>query len=176
MTEKPSSPSTGSCGRGRPRLLTLDAIVEAATRLGTDRLTMKGLAEELDVAVGTLYRYVDGRNGLLELIAARQLRGFQDEHQEWQDFPRAFAWSNYRVMSNNPTMLTLYLEGVLGPESQADLIDSFIRGMIRRGFATQEAERIQLHVQAVAFGLVAHATNLAARRAHCRRSRTLMVR
>ncbi|MFP1155482.1 TetR family transcriptional regulator [Mycobacterium sherrisii] len=151
--------------RGRPRRLNLDTIVDAATRFGIDRLTMKSLATELGVAVGTLYRYVGGRDGLLELVAARQLRAFHDENQTWQDFVRAFAWSNYRVMMSNQTMLRLYIEGTLGPESQAELINSFLQGMAERGFGYRETLRIQLRLQSTAFGLIAHAANLAERRA-----------
>lgn len=63
-----SSPSR----RGPSRGLSVDAVVEAATRLadtgGLDPLTMRALAAALGVAPMTLYTYVPGKAELVELL------------------------------------------------------------------------------------------------------------
>jgi AcrR family transcriptional regulator len=160
MMSRPLHEAEGS-GLGRPRALTIEMIVDAGLRVGPGRLTMKAVAAELNVAVGTLYRYVGNRDGLIELIAKRQLREFQDERQPWQEFLRTFAWSCFRVMRANPGLLKLYLEGAFGPDTDADALESFLDGMIRRGFTAREAAWLYLYVQALGFGFAAYETNAA---------------
>lgn len=73
QTEKRSVPSSrrGQSTRDRPAKppLSEDAIVEAALEIvrseGLDALTMRKVAAALDTAAGSLYVYVDGRDGLL---------------------------------------------------------------------------------------------------------------
>jgi AcrR family transcriptional regulator len=60
---------------GRPRVrkdrLSEQVIVEAALKLASSRLTeltMRSLADELEVSVGALYKHVSGRDELLSLV------------------------------------------------------------------------------------------------------------
>ena len=57
--------------RGRPAELDLDRIVAVAGRMDPQRLTMSAVATELGVATSALYRWVDGRDGLLDLVSER---------------------------------------------------------------------------------------------------------
>ena len=51
---------------GRPPRYTVDQVLDAAERLPYDRLTMKSLADELDLVPSALYRYVKDRDDLVE--------------------------------------------------------------------------------------------------------------
>jgi len=55
--------------RGRPAVLSRDAIVDAALAEGLDTLTMSALARRLGVVPSALYRWVDGREALLGLVS-----------------------------------------------------------------------------------------------------------
>jgi AcrR family transcriptional regulator len=64
--------------RGRPPSLSEGQIAEAAielsNRVGLERLTMRGLAADLDVPVMTLYNYVANKQALFDLISDHLLR------------------------------------------------------------------------------------------------------
>jgi len=70
-----SSPESPARSR-RPRAsLTREAIVDAAAEIlderGIDGLTMRAVAERLGAGAMSLYRHVDGREELLDLVIAR---------------------------------------------------------------------------------------------------------
>ena len=55
--------------RGRKRLLKRDDILNGALSIGLDSLTMKNLAEHLNVGTATLYQYFENRFGIKVLGA-----------------------------------------------------------------------------------------------------------
>jgi AcrR family transcriptional regulator len=89
---------------GRPRRLTLDAIVDAACEVGIAKLEMSLVAERLNTGVATLYGYVRGRDHLLELVAQRLVGQalIKDEGQSWQDILREHATITYRLFRSLP--------------------------------------------------------------------------
>lgn len=72
-----SSPSTPT--RGRPARLDRDRTVDTALDLldevGLDALTMRRLADAMDVQAGALYRYFATKDDLLTAMAERMLAG-----------------------------------------------------------------------------------------------------
>lgn len=70
MSEAPR-PALRTPRLGRPARLDLDRIVAAASAMDLDTLTMQAVAERLGVATSALYRWVDGREGLLDLVSSR---------------------------------------------------------------------------------------------------------
>ena len=85
----PAQPTAlaGKRAVGRPRRLTLDAIVDAACLVGIERLEMCTVAQQLNTGVATLYGYVRGRDHLLELVAERMAsRAISDNYGgTWQE-------------------------------------------------------------------------------------------
>ncbi|MEM1335139.1 MAG: TetR family transcriptional regulator [Actinomycetota bacterium] len=61
--------------RGRPARFSaaaiVDAAVEAIAEVGVDALTMRQLADRLDTTAATLYRHVDGQDGLIDAAIDR---------------------------------------------------------------------------------------------------------
>lgn len=68
----------GSSLRERTRAARVEAVVSTARWLvsqdGEDALTMQRLADELECAVGSLYRYFPAKSDLLAAVRAEQLR------------------------------------------------------------------------------------------------------
>ena len=93
---------------GRPRRLTLEAIVDAACEVGIAKLEMSLVAERLNTGVATLYGYVRGRDHLLELVAQRLVGQalIKDEGQSWQEILREHATITYRLFQSLPQLIT----------------------------------------------------------------------
>jgi TetR/AcrR family tetracycline transcriptional repressor len=91
-----ASSSTVSTKGGPTRGLDRGTIVDTALRFidrdGAQGLTMRALAQELDVVPMALYRYVHGREDLLEAVVARLLDGV---HRDLDDELARGSWQGY---------------------------------------------------------------------------------
>src|SRR5687768_11814749 len=92
---------------GRPRRITLDAVIEAACELGIDSFEMTSVAERLGIGVATLYGYVEHREHLVRLAAARCARREQilDRGQSWQDVLREHAAITFEIYQSWPQLV-----------------------------------------------------------------------
>ncbi|HVK45334.1 MAG TPA: TetR family transcriptional regulator, partial [Micropruina sp.] len=90
----------GTRRRGGARGLSRDVIVACAMRSidahGTQGLSMRRLAQELGVEAMSLYRYVTGREDILEAVVASLLGGVNDSlddqlSQTWQGYLQSLA-------------------------------------------------------------------------------------
>lgn len=88
------------------RRLDRDAIVEAALRSidrrGAQGLTMRGLGQDLGVEAMSLYRYVTGREDVLEAVVTRLLQGLRAELDDqltetWQGYLQTLAHAVRRI-------------------------------------------------------------------------------
>ncbi|KFG91024.1 Regulatory protein, TetR [Sphingobium herbicidovorans NBRC 16415] len=106
---------------GRPRRLTLEAIVDAACEVGIAKLEMSLVAERLNTGVATLYGYVRGRDHLLELVAQRLVGQalIKDEGQSWQNILREHATITYRLFRSLPHLIT----NLMGKEPEKHSFD-----------------------------------------------------
>lgn len=158
-------------GRGPAPSLTREDIAEAAIgladRLGLYAVSMRTLAVELGVGAASLYRYVESKDELLDLMADAvmgadmhvQVRG------DWQAHLRSYAQALRRLIRLHPWMV---VEGAgrtsLGPNTAAvfervlrgldglgleiddmltmvETVDAFTRGRALEEVADQEAVR-----------------------------------
>jgi len=92
---------------GRPRRLTIDAIVDAACRVGIERLDMCLVAKQLNTGVATLYGYVRGRDHLLELVAEHMAsQALADTYGgTWQELLRGHAALCFAMFKARPEMI-----------------------------------------------------------------------
>jgi AcrR family transcriptional regulator len=134
-------PTDPTRGVGRPRRLTLDALLDAAAELGEDAVTMKRLSEHLGVGVATLYRYVPDRDALLRLLAGRRSyrKPPRDEGQGWQHLVLGYADSIHSSLTSQPGLLRAYLDGTLTAELEAEFVDSFLAALVGHGFTPEAA-------------------------------------
>lgn len=132
---------------GRPRRLTLDAIVEAACAVGIERLEMCSVAQQLNTGVATLYGYVRGRDHLLELVAERMAsRAMADTYGgTWQEVLRGHAALCFAMFNSRPEMIGNLIGGQKSDREVA-YAANVIAMLEKRGLAREQA--LDLYVEA----------------------------
>lgn len=152
-TAAESAPGRAKRSVGRPRRLTLAAIVDAACDIGLDRLEMALVAERLNTGVATLYSYVRGREHLLQLVAERLTGRYkvEDRGQDWQQMLRDHAAMAAAVFAAMPHLIgnLLTSEG----DVQAHIYSRRILTMLEsRGFSVEAAVAIYIEVTQLVIG------------------------
>lgn len=117
-------------------------VIEAASEIGLDSLTMQGVAERLGVSVTGLYHYVDGRDELMRLAAQRsaerrRLPSYEGQHwavwlTEWFEYSR--EW-----MVDEPGALKQLVESGMDIERVVDTLELALDGLVRSGFSPGQA-------------------------------------
>lgn len=139
---------------GRPRLLTHDEILDAATEMGLETLTMKKLATQLGVGTATLYQYFDSRKSLMRAAAVHMLSDLplpQDEGQHWVVLARDYMRTISDLLAENSTFLQSYQHSDYGFEVHFRLIEAFLEAVVKRGFEPAEGMELFNTVGMVAF-------------------------
>ncbi|GAB3704177.1 TetR/AcrR family transcriptional regulator [Nocardiopsis oceani] len=114
-TQEPSSRRRGKPG------LSVDRIVQAATELadseGLTALSMRKVAEALDVGTMSLYTYVPGKGELIDLMvdAAYTDLDTGDRSGTWRERLRRIAHGNRKLYIRHPWMLQTVTVRLLGP-------------------------------------------------------------
>jgi AcrR family transcriptional regulator len=152
-----------SRSRGRPPRIHLDDVVGAATRLieaeGTASLTMRGVAEACGVTTMALYRHVQTREELIELVATRAMDEFvlpAAVEGEWRAEVAAVVNGMHEFLLEHPEFASIFatrpidsliayqaVERILGALCRAglddelalasyDLLISFVRGFVQQ--------------------------------------------
>jgi TetR/AcrR family tetracycline transcriptional repressor len=109
--------TTNRTGSNGPRL-SRDLIVETALaqidRAGTQGLSMRSLAQDLGVEAMSLYRYVHGKEDLLEGVVATlmhdltvRLEEARPETEHWQGFLQVVAHEVRRIATDHPKAFPL---------------------------------------------------------------------
>lgn len=117
-------------------------IAEAAHRVGLTDLTVRAVAEELDVSVASLYHHIDSKADLLRLAAehaASRIRVPRDEGQHWARWLQEWGHYNHDAFLTEPELLAQYLGGAISAEVIAENTDAIIGNLVRQGFAPREA-------------------------------------
>lgn len=138
---------------GRPRRLTLEAIVDAACEVGIAKLEMSLVAERLNTGVATLYGYVRGRDHLLELVAQRLVGQalIKDEGQSWQNILREHATITYRLFRSLPHLIT-NLMGKQPEQHSFDYSRSVLALIESRGVPETAAVNAYIEINQVVIG------------------------
>ena len=152
MTSSLQKPTPGR--RGRPRRLTLDAIVDTACDLPAGNLDMASIASRLKVGVATLYGYVEGREHLLRLVAERkgQLQPIVDNGQSWQDILREHARSTCQTALDWPELVSQIMQGGVFGDVEAQYLEQLIALLGSRGFTPGSALELYYAVNQLVLG------------------------
>jgi AcrR family transcriptional regulator len=147
---------------GRPRVLTLDEILDAAIDLGLTGLSMPALAAKLQIGTATLYNYVANRDELLHLAACKQVRrpALDDLGQDWRSILRSHAKRFFDLWTSEPHLMVQYMQGNIGADALVDYLESYLAAMRRRGFCTADANRMYLAINTIVFGAAVRARYL----------------
>jgi AcrR family transcriptional regulator len=119
-------------------------------RSGAQGLSMRSLAQELGVEAMSLYRYVNGREDLLEGVVA-QLMGnltssLDDELAEnWQGFLQTVAHEVRRIATDHPKAFPLVATRhpaapwLRPPLRSVEVVEMFLSSLIEHGFTDEQA-------------------------------------
>lgn len=138
---------------GRPRRLTLDAIVDAACTVGIERLEMCFVAERLNTGVATLYGYVRGRDHLLELVAERMAsQAMADTYDgTWQEVLRGHAALCFEMFKSKPEMIGNLIGGEKSDREVAYAVN--IMAMLeKRGLSHEDAADLYVETNQAVIG------------------------
>jgi AcrR family transcriptional regulator len=143
-------PAAGRGGLDRQRILA--AAVQFIDRHGVPELTMRRLGADLGVEAMALYRYVPGREALLDGIVdtvVDELFGDPDVHFEadagWADYLQRLAYGLRRIALAHPEVFPLVATRppaapwVRPPLRSLRWIESMLRVLTSAGFADDDA-------------------------------------
>ncbi len=143
-------PGTGRVGLDRRRIL--GAALEYIDRNGLGALTMRRLGAHLGVEAMALYRYVPGREQLLDGVVETvidELYGDPDVHLRaahgWQDFLQRLAHGVRRIALAHPEVFPLVATRppaapwVRPPLRSLRWVESFLQAMTDSGFSAEAA-------------------------------------
>lgn len=162
MPEETTAVATGSAASEAPgfpttrRPLSRESIVDEAIsfidKRGLPALTMRALGQELGVEAMSLYRYVNGREDLLEAIVDRLVDGLRlDPEQElqptdgWQAFLQWLARAVRRLAQDHPAIFPLIATRhpaapwLRPPLRSLRVVEEFLTALTSRGFTESQA-------------------------------------
>jgi TetR/AcrR family tetracycline transcriptional repressor len=143
-----------SNAKPQPSRLSRELIVQGALKQidasGAHSLSMRSLAHELGVEAMSLYRYVHGKEDLLEgvvdLLMSDLLSDLGDELAEhWQGFLQTTAHRVRRIAIEHPRVFPLIATRPPGapwlrpPLRSVEVVNAFLAALIARGFSDQQA-------------------------------------
>ena len=140
---------------GRPARISRQMIAEAAHDIGLEGLTLKAVADHLDVSVAALYHHVAGKDDLMRLAAehtAAKTPLPEDRGQHWAVWLWEWGHYNHDVFLAEPGLLAQYLEGAIAAGVIAHRVDTILGRLVDSGFTTLEANAAYELVSCTAIG------------------------
>jgi len=140
---------------GRPPRINREMIAEAAQAVGLERLTLKAVADELDVSVAALYHHVSGKDDLVRLAAQRSVAAVPlpvDRGQHWARWLLEWAAYNREVFLAQPGLLDRYLDGMISTEAIAENVNTILGVLVGQGFSILDANAAYELVTSCALG------------------------
>ncbi len=130
----------------------IDAALDFIDEHGLPGLTMRRLGEALGVEAMALYRYVPGRDDLLDAVVQRLTDTMEDDddvieapRDGWQDFLQRLAHGVRRVAMAHPKAFPLVASRPLEapwlrpPLRSLEWVERFLDGLLAQGFTEEEA-------------------------------------
>lgn len=148
---------------GRPARVQIEQVLDAAIAIGLGEVTLRRVAQKLDVGVATLYRYVSGRDELVRLASFRLALARQraiaesDTPAHWAEVVCAYADSLVEVFSAQPQLIGELAAGRLPPETEIIFLEPFLARLSDAGVAVSEGMRLHNAVAMLAVGAAAGA-------------------
>jgi AcrR family transcriptional regulator len=143
--------------RGRPPRINRAMIAEAAHEIGLDGLTLRAVADRLDVSIAALYHHVSGKEDLLRMVAEESTRAVPlpvDEGQHWAQWLCDWAHYNHDIFAAQPGLLEQYMGGAVGLDAVVHNLDRILDVLVREGFEVGDANTAYSLVSSCAIGAV----------------------
>jgi len=156
MSSASARPTKPEAARvGRPPSVSVPQIVAAAIELGLDKVTLKQIADHLQVAPATLYRHVHNRDELLRLAAFQLtlMRKLPDDTVgHWSELALRYAETLLESFLAEPQLLSELLRGRIGPHVEVDILEQFLSAVARHGFSAAEGAQLFHAIGTVVIG------------------------
>jgi TetR/AcrR family transcriptional regulator, tetracycline repressor protein len=133
--------------KGLDRDVIVQAALDSIDRYGSQGLTMRGLAQDLGVEAMSLYRYVSGREDLLEAVVAVLLAGLSDLDEQlgktWQGYLQGLAHAVRRIAVEHPAAFPLVATRhpaapwLRPPLRSLELVEDFLSTLSGFGFSEE---------------------------------------
>jgi TetR/AcrR family transcriptional regulator, tetracycline repressor protein len=135
--------------KGLDRDVIVQAALDSIDRKGSQGLTMRGLAQDLGVEAMSLYRYVAGREDLLEAVVARLLEGLSNLDEQlaktWQGYLQGLAHAVRQIAIEHPAAFPLVATRhpaapwLRPPLRSLELVEDFLSTLSGFGFTPEQA-------------------------------------
>ena len=130
----------------------VSTAVDFIEEQGLAALTMRRLGQELGVEAMSLYRYVPGKEDLLDAVVESLMEGMRDDddvlrspEHGWQDFLQRLAHGVRRVALAHPVCFPLIVSRpteapwLRPPLRSLSWVETFLEGVISEGFSPGSA-------------------------------------
>lgn len=142
-----SAPAAPARRRGRPRALSRDQVVDAATVIaneeGLDRLSFRALGAALGVAPMTVHRTIGGLDDLHAELVRRTVDEFTATFvwpEDWREVVRVFATTLRDLLVRHPLVLESHSSRAPLASSESDAVVATVVGALREaGLSPDEA-------------------------------------
>ena len=131
--------------RGRKRLLKRDDILNGALSIGLDNLTMKNLAEHLNVGTATLYQYFENRETLLMEAAEYSIRllPFPDYRgQGWKELALEYTKNVQKILKQHPSFIHSHPVTDYGYKIHFTLTEKILTDLVSCGLNAKQAIKV----------------------------------
>lgn len=150
MSERATRSADGSAKPRLSRELIVDTALSVIDRSGAQGLSMRSLAQELGVEAMSLYRYVHGREDLLEAVIAQLMAGLTSNLDEelaehWQGFLQTVAHEVRRIAIDHPKAFPLVatrhpaVPWLRPPLRSVEVVNTFLSALTEHGFSDAQA-------------------------------------
>lgn len=136
--------------KGLDRETIVQAALDSIDRNGAQGLSMRKLGQDLGVEAMSLYRYVSGREDLLEAVVASLLQNVErrvdDSFREtWQGYLQALAHAVREIAESHPAAFPLVATRhpaapwLRPPLRSLELVEDFLSTLTHFGFTDEQA-------------------------------------
>lgn len=152
MAERDTTPLAKRSTPKLSRELIVSTALAQIDRSGTQGLSMRSLGQELGVEAMSLYRYVHGKEDLLEGIVASlmtnlttRLGDAEMQTSHWQGFLQAVAHEIQQIAVAHPRAFPLVATRhpaapwLRPPLRSVEVVDTFLSALTRNGFSDSQA-------------------------------------
>lgn len=135
-----SGPFTPPARRGRPPVLTRDAIARAVLDVGFVDLTFAAVRDRLGVGETTLFRHAQDRDELVRLGLDHAIGQVDWPSLEgpWREVLESYALTAWHAWESHPGSATEAARGIV-PPGMLRLMDDLCATLMRQGFAVENA-------------------------------------
>ncbi len=144
----------------------MNAAFQLAEREGASGLTMRRLAQELDVDVSILYRLFRDKDELVLALCERTIEielddiGDVPEDEDWQDTLRRIAEVTWTYQTRFPAITLLSFARTTGGPAEHRMVELLLSVFARAGLPPAEAVLFYRTFIDTALGLCAHSASL----------------